>query len=79
MTIRWTPDTCFCLVDIDVNYNLENIIERCEKHKNTPEQNFMLIVGNHCRNFQLPANPTAQQAIQNGLDKRAEKESTRRN
>jgi len=79
MAIRWNPDTCFCILDID-NGILVNVVQKCELHKAVNDRDIVSTVQtmNRTWNQKIPANPTKEQVEKNTKAKYDEKETTRR-
>ena len=79
MTIRWNPDTCFCILDV-TNGVLTNVVQKCELHKGVDDRILLATVQNMNKfwNSKTPRDPTREQVNQSLKDKRKEKESTRR-
>jgi len=79
MTIRWNPDTCFCILDID-NGILVKVVQKCDLHKSVNDRDMVSTVEtmNRFWNAKIPAKPTREQVEENTKAKEAEKQKTRR-
>ena len=79
MAVRWNPDTCFCILDID-NGVLTKVVQKCELHKNVIDRSLVSEVESMNRfwNQKIPAKPTKEQVEKNTKAKYDEKQTTRR-
>lgn len=75
MTILWTPDTCLCIVEIEIvadNPIFINWIQKCQLHKNSSDQALVDQVAIQCRKYKIKKNSTKTENQENNRDKKIE-------
>jgi len=50
---RWSPDTCDCLIEMDENLRLVDIIVKCAEHQHLDGQALLDEVIRHNRSFNM--------------------------
>lgn len=74
MTIRWTPDTCNCIVDLEQGTTkYVDWVQKCLVHKDLNGQKLVDGIINQCKKFQIKENYTKQDMKNNVIEKQNEK------
>ena len=74
MTIRWRPDTCGCVIDIEHgSNNFVDWVQKCQGHKDFDGQKLVDNCIIQCHKFQLKQDATKEDRQKNVLEKIAER------
>lgn len=76
MTIRWRPDTCNCIIDMDpTTLDFADWVQKCPGHKEFDGQELLDNVKAQCLNFQISINDQKdpEKRNENFIAKRDEK------
>ena len=79
--MKYSPDTCLCIVEFDVNGrgNLiySNWIQKCQLHKNYSNQDLIDEIQTDNKSYEIKQNPTREEIRENLIDKQVEKRRVR--
>jgi len=74
MTIRWTPDTCNCIVDLEQGTTkYVDWVQKCEGHKDLDGQKLVDGIIKQCKKFQIKEDYTKDDMNNNVIEKQKEK------
>ncbi len=74
MAIRYTPDTCDCIIEYDpTNVTYTNWVQKCFEHKDLDGQALQDAVFTHNQVYQVTGSESPVELATNRADKQAEK------